>query len=255
MESGLLAGKTVLVVASEERTVRLAEMLQARGALAIPFPTVRIVPPQDPGALDEAVRRWCAFDWVVFTSSNGVDAVVARAKALAIDLTAGSAKIAAVGPATKAAAESAGLAVRAMPEEYLTDEIASALGDVCGQSILLPRSALARRSLADELRARGASVRDVVAYDPTIAEPDLDRLRSAGRIDVIVFTSASAARNLAALLSEEDVRRLREEAEAACIGPITAEAVRELGFRIASVSGEHTVAGLIKAVEEVEAHG
>ncbi len=255
MDSDSLSGKTVLVAASEDRTERLAEILEARGVRAIPFPTVRIVPPRDPRPLDDAVQRWRSFDWIVFTSSNGVDAVVATAKTLGIDFSSGPAKIAAVGPATKAAAEAAGLAVRAMPEEYLTDEIASALGDVCGLSILLPRSALARRSLAEELRGRGASVREVDAYDPTLAEPNLDRLRGAGRIDFILFTSASAARNLAALLSEEDFRRLKAEAEAACIGPVTAEAVRELGFRIAAVAGEHTVPGLVKALEEVEAHG
>jgi len=250
-----LAGRTVLVAASEERVERLAGPLRECGAEAIPFPTVRIVPRTDLAALDESLRRWRSFDWIVFTSTNGVDAALARAAALDIDLVAHPAKIATVGPATRAVAEAAGLSVRAMPDEFLTDRIASELGDVCGQSVLLLRSSLASGSLAEELRARGANVRDVAAYDAVLATPDLTRLRAAGRIDLVLFTSASAARNLASLLPAEDLDRLRSEAEAACIGPVTAEAVRELGFRIVIVAEDHTAAGLVRALAEVAARG
>lgn len=250
-----LEGRTILVAASEDHVPELVAALRERGATAIPFPTVRIVPPADPAPLDDAIRRWRLYDWVVFTSTNGVEAVVSRARALGVDLPRQIAAIAAVGPATKAAAEAAGLPVRAMPEEYVTDGIAGTLGDVCGRSILLPRSAIARKDLAKELRARGANVREVDAYDAVPATPDIRALRAASPIDIVLFTSASAARNLAAVLRREEFERLRATAVAACIGPVTAAAASELGFRIAAIAEEHTIPGLVGTLEEAAAHG
>lgn len=253
--SARLTGRTILVAASEDRVPRLAAALAERGATPIPFPTVRIVPPPDMGPFDEAIRRWRVYDWVVFTSTNGVHAVVARARALGVDLRSRAGAVAAVGPATKAAAEAAGLVVRAMPDEYVTAAIADALGDVCGRSVLLPRSSIARRDLAEDLRERGANVREVSAYEAVPAAPDLAALRAAPRIDLVLFTSASAARNLAKILPEAELERLRSTAEAACIGPVTAEAARDLGFRVAVVAPEHTLPGLVDMVEEAVAHG
>ncbi len=249
-----LAGRTVLVVASEERVERLTTLLRARGANVISFPTVRIVPPGDPGPLDRALARWASYDWVVFTSTNGVDAVARRARALRANLRARAVRIAAVGSATKDAAEAAGMTVHAMPDDFLTDAIGASLGDLSGRRILLPRSNLARRSLAEDLRNRGAEVHEVDAYEGIPASPDVSRLRRTSRIDFILFTSASAARNLVALLPDPDLTRLRT-VPAACIGPVTADATREVGFRVATVPAEHTVPGLVQRLEEVNARG
>ena len=100
-----------------------------------------------------------------------------------MDLAGFQGKVAAVGPATKAAAEAAGLAVSLVPNEFLTDAIAGALGDVCGRTIFLPRSRIARKSLADELRDRGAQVIEADAYDAIPAAPEIDVLRKTDRID------------------------------------------------------------------------
>ena len=161
----------------------------------------------------------------------------------------------AVGPATKAAAEAAGLAVSLVPNGFLTDAIAGALADVCGRTIFLPRSRIARKSLADELRDRGAQVIEADAYDAIPAAPDIDVLRKTDRIDVVLLTSASAATHLMDLLPKDVRDRLIHEAEAACIGPVTAEAARSLGFRVCAVARNHTVDGLVESLAEVRAHG
>lgn len=248
-------GQTFLLAASEDLVDRLALAVRERGGHSIPFPTIRLVPPKDYEDLDRGLRIWRTLDWVVFTSAHGVDAVVERSRALGMNLTPFHGNVAVVGPATKAAAEAAGLPVAVIPDEFLTDAIAGSLGDVCGRTILLPRSSIARKGLARELRERGAIVIEADAYDAIPAAPDVGLVRKARRIDVVLLTSASAATHLVGLLPEDLRDRLTHEAEAACIGPVTAEAARSLGFRVCAVANVHTVDGLVERVAEVRAHG
>lgn len=255
MASGPLAGRTVLVATSEDRAQSLAASLRGLGAKAVPFPTVRLVPPKDLGPLDRALRAWSSFDWVVFTSTHGVEAVVGRARALGVDLRRFHGRIAAVGPATRASLIAARLPVHAVPREYLTDEIASVLGDVRGERILLPRSSLARRSLAESLRNRGAEVVEVDAYDAVPPNPDGRTVRRFPRFDFVVFTSASTAENLAAVLPRSVFERIRASAGAACIGPVTADAAKALGFRVAAVAEDHTLSGLVETLAGGNGHG
>lgn len=249
------AGRTVVVAASEGRVEKLAAELRHRGASVLTFPTVRLVPAEDSEPLDRALRGWTRYDWIVFTSTHGVDSVVQRAKSLGVDLRRIRGRIAAVGPATKATLEAAGLPVSVVPDEFLTDRIAASLGDVCGRAILLPRSRIARKSLARELRERGAIVTEVDAYDAVPAEPSLDSLRKASRVDFVLFTSASAATNFASLVPQDLLARIQATAEAACIGPVTAEAARDLGFRVTVVAEKHTIPGLIESLAEMTSHG
>jgi len=250
-----LRGRTFLVAASEDLVARLVQAVRERGGHAIPFPTVRVVPPADYADLDRGIRRWPTMEWVVFTSAHGVEAVVDRARTLRVDLSRFQGRVAAVGPATRAAAEAAGLRVSVVPHEFLTDAIAGALGDVRGKTVFLPRSRLARKGLADELRGRGATVFEADAYDAVPAAPDVGLVREAARIDVVLFTSASAVNDLMALLPHDLRDRLIREAEAACIGPVTAEAARAQGFRVGEVARAHTVPGLIESLVEVRTHG
>lgn len=254
METGdALAGRTILVAGSEDRVPVLADALTREGASVIPFPTIRIVPPEDMAPLDAALRDWAAFDWIVFTSAHGVTAVAERARALHIDLRNTRGRIAAVGPVTRAALQRNGLPADVVPGEYVTDAIADVLGDVKGKRILLPRSRLSRQSLPETLEARGAQVLQVNAYDavPTDSLPGGPLPRT---VDYVVFTSPSAAENLSALVSEQELVRLLERTPAATIGPVTAEAARNLGFRIALVAPEHTIDGLVKSLVELSPH-
>jgi uroporphyrinogen III methyltransferase / synthase len=248
MAVSALGGRTVLVAASAPLVARLTGALNDRGATVVPCATVRLTPPADLSALDATIRRWPSYDWVVFTSARAVDAVVDQARALRIDLSRFRGKIAAVGPATRARLRSAGLQVHAVPDEFLTDAIPDALGKVHGMKILLPRSRLARKSLGAELRRRGADVTEVDAYDAIPASPDLNAIRKAPRIDFVVITSASAARNLVAVLPKDLQDRVRTEAETACIGPVAADEARALGFRVTVVAAEHTVRGIVDSL-------
>jgi uroporphyrinogen-III synthase len=243
-----LGGRTVLVAASAPILARLAGALSDHGATVVPCATVRLTPPPDSSALDESIRRWPSYDWVVFTSARAADAVVRRARMLRVDLSRYAGRVAAVGPATKASVLATGLPVHVVPDEFLTDAIPDSLGDVRGMKVLLPRSRLARKSLGAELRRRGADVTEVDAYDAVPASPDLNAIRRAPRIDYVVVTSASAVRNLVTLLPKDLQDRVRTEAETACIGPVTADEARALGFRVTVVATEHTVRGLVDSL-------
>ena len=253
MDDKPLTGSTILVAGSEDRVPVLTQALTREGASVIPFPTVRIVPPEDLGPLDEAIRTWASFDWIVFTSAHGVTAVAERARILHVDLRKTRGRIAAVGPVTRAALQRNGLPADVVPAEYLTDAIAGVMGDVAGKRILLPRSRLSRQSLPDTLTSRGAEVVQVNAYD-AVPSPSQPEAPLAPSIDFVVFTSPSSVENLTALIPEKDFVRLLERTPAAAIGPVTAEAARLLGFRIALVAPEHTIDGLVRSLVELRSH-
>ncbi len=255
MEEGdALAGRTILVAGSEDRVPVLAAALTREGASVIPLPTIRIAPPDDLGPLDAALRDWASFDWIVFTSAHGVSAVAERARTLHVDLRKTRGRIAAVGPVTRAALQRNGLPADVVPAEYITDAIADVMGDVAGKRVLLPRSPISRQSLPETLAARGAEVVQVNAYSAVPAEAQPEGSPLPRTIDFVVFTSPSSAENLSALVSEREFVRLLERTPAATIGPVTAEAARNLGFRIALVAPEHTIEGLVKSLVELSPH-
>ena len=152
-----LAGCRVLITRPRRAGEDLAERLQALGAIPLLFPTIDIRPPEDPRPLEEAARQASAFDWILFTSANGVHAFMN-----ALQATGGSpqdlarVRLGAIGPATARALQQYGLTVDYLPSVYLSEAIADGLEDVRGQRILLPRADIARRALAERLRARGA---------------------------------------------------------------------------------------------------
>ncbi len=253
MTGGPLSGRTILVTGSEDRVPVLSDALAEEGASVIRLPTVRIVPAEDSTPLDAALREWSTYDWVVFTSAHGVEAVAERARQLHLSLRETRGRIAAVGPVTRAALQRNGLPADVMPAEYLTDEIAGVMGDLAGKRVLLPRSRISRQSLPEMLRHRGAEVVQVAAYEAIPPTANVQSLAT-GRIDCVVFTSPSAAENLTSLLPEKQYLRLLKRTPAAAIGPVTAEAVRQLGFRVAIVADEHTVDGLVQSLVELSGH-
>src|SRR3989442_3446420 len=137
-----LAGRTILVVASEERAEAIATALRRAGADAIPFPTVRIAPAPNRPELDRALRTWRSHDLVIFTSTNGVRTTIERARALRLELRTRPPRIAAVGPATKAVSESDGLVVVPIPDEVRTESNSEVTGPMPGRTVLLLQSRL-----------------------------------------------------------------------------------------------------------------
>lgn len=237
---------TVLVATPEDRASDLGARLRALGLQAIEMPTVRIRPPVDLRPLDRALQAKIPYDWVIFTSARAVEAVRTRAAALGVEARNIAHRAAAVGPATAKAVRALGLPVNFVPNRYLTDAIPEGLGDLRGRRVLLPRSNLARRSLPEALERTGADVTEVTAYRLAAAPPAATFDISA--VDIVAFTSASSARFLVSNLGAEPSRALIARAVAACIGPVTAEAARELGFAVRVVAEEHTVDGLLAAI-------
>jgi uroporphyrinogen-III synthase len=245
-----LEGLRVLVTRPRAQSQRLCEQLRAAGADPVAVPTIRIVPPRAGGPLDEALRRLGDYHWVILTSVNGVRALLTRARALDVDLAGCGVRWAAVGPATAAALQGAGIPVAMMPSRYLTEAIAEEWPGEAGQRVLLPRTDAAPPGLAEALRRRGAIVDEVTAYRTVLApagsRTTVRRLVASGGVDAVVFTSASTVRGLVRLLGE-DLAALGRLA-IACIGPATAAAVEAAGCSPAVVAQEHTVEGLVTAL-------
>ena len=247
-----LAGLRVVITRPERQSEALCERLHALGALPIRFPTIATVPPEAGGGLDRAIARIADYDWIVFTSVNGVEHFWARlafapvAPQAAGDGIPGFAgRIAAIGPATAAALQERCTAVHLMPPEYRAEAILSAIGDVRELRILLPRADIARAALAQGLRERGARVDEVTAYRTIPGTPSpaaFDELRRG--VDIITFTSSSTVRNFVALTQGMDCG----DPLIACIGPVTADTARQLGMHVHVVAEEYTVDGLTEAL-------
>jgi uroporphyrinogen III methyltransferase/synthase len=246
-----LFGKRVLVTRSREQASALSERLRELGAEPLEYPAIEIAPPKDMTPLDEAIATLSAYDWLVFTSANGVRALVDRMSEKGMDIEAlGRPKIAAIGPATAQALQRYDLRVDYMPEVYLAEEIAAGIGDVAGQRILLPRVERAPKHLARALRAKGAAVDEVTAYRTVaVGAPDeLKALLKDGQIDIVTFTSSSTVRNLVANLPGPTPATLLSRCLVACIGPVTARTAQDLGLRVDVLAQKHTIAGLVEAI-------
>jgi uroporphyrinogen III methyltransferase/synthase len=253
-----LFGKRILVTRPKDQGVDLVERLEAMGAEAIEAPMIRIEPPEDDGPLDEACANAGAFDWIVFSSANAVDAFMNRLLSGARDLRVlGGVKLCGVGPATAERLAHYGVKVDLTPAEYRAEALLRALtdrGNVKGLKILLPHADIGRELVADELRKQGAEVTDVVAYR-TVAvdadrdgEPDIYRMLLEHRIDVVTFTSASAVRNIVRVLGAEPAVDLLASTVVACIGPVTAEAAAQANITTAIQPANYTIPALVEAI-------
>ncbi len=250
-----LFGKRIVVTRSRDQAGSLSELLREQGADPVEVPVLEIVPPESYEEMDAAIARLSGYDWVVFTSVNGVKSLLDRVEALGLDVRAfGGARLAAIGPATAQELRGYHLKVDLVPAEFVAEAAAAALvsSGVAGRKILLPRADLAREALAIELERAGALVDNVVAYRTVPARSDLSRLRdwmSTGQMDAVTFASSSTVRYFVAGLGEDAVSLLAGTA-VACIGPITASTARELGIRVDLVASEHTIPGLVSAMVE-----
>jgi len=249
-----LAGRRIAITRPRRQAADLASRLEALGAQVIALPAIAIEPVDDPSQLDIALGELASYDWIVFTSANGVHAFERRLRANALDWTTRHrARIAAIGPATAATLQALGVTIAVMPSEYIAEKLADALGNVAGQRILLPRADIARETLRDELRLRGADVNEIAAYR-TVAQPLapelLEHALGSGRVDAMTFTSSSTVRSLVESLraSGYDPQKALAGIALACIGPITAATLRECGLEPGLVAQEYTIAGLVAAL-------
>jgi uroporphyrinogen-III synthase len=237
-----LAGRRIAVTRPREQGASLAAELERLGARAPLVPLVDVVPLDDPTELDHAVRKLGRYDWIVFTSVNGVAAFRER---LPSGVRLGSVNVAAVGPATAAAVRELGVEPAFVPQRFEGAAIADGLGKLEGMRVLVPQGDLASPLLDEELRERGAVVDAVVAYRTAAREPSADELGELDTADAIVLASGSAARSLASLAGRAPGIGT---AFHVCIGPRTAEVAREEGLTVDLVADEASADGIIQAL-------
>jgi uroporphyrinogen-III synthase len=245
-----LAGKRVLVTRPREQAGDLTRLLEEQGAQCVLFPAIAILPVDDTSAIDRAISHPDSYDWVIFTSANAVTAVWERIGALGLsnEIFANT-KAAAIGPATARALESHGVRPAWIPPKYVAEAVAEGLGEVGQQKILLLRADIAREALPQILASRGAQVDDIAAYRTVLAQPDDATLAELERgIDIVTFTSASTVRSFLQMVEGKPFPWL-PRVTYACIGPITAEELRQNGFMPHIVAEEYTSQGLVQAME------
>ena len=243
-----LFGKRIVVTRASEQAGALASRLSALGAGVVELPTIEIRPPADPAPLDRAIAQLDTYDWLIFTSANGVRFFLDRLDAGENDLRKLRAKICAIGPATRAAVEALHLKVDLMGKEYVAEGMLEAFAahDLAGKRILLPRAAVARDLVPAGLARRGARVDVVEAYRTVPPEHLAAQAREVleSRPDCVTFTSSSTVRNLLLAAGAEALRGIA----VASIGPITTLTARQLGVEVATQAKVFTVDGLVAAV-------
>jgi uroporphyrinogen III methyltransferase/synthase len=243
-----LFGVRILVTRPLAQSDPLRDELSELGADVLVQPAIEIGPPPQWNALDSAISRLSQFDWLVFSSANGVRYLLDRLWNTQGDMRAISAiKLAAIGPGT--ADELARYHLRAdlMPPDFRAESFAKTLSEHArGKRLLLVRASRGREVLATQLLASGAHVEQVVAYsshDVERANPDVADLLSTGKIDWITVTSSAIARSLFRLFGEELSR-----AKLASISPVTSQTLRDVGLEPAAEASPHTMAGLVQAI-------
>lgn len=253
-----LFGRRIVVTRARTQAGELSRELEDLGAEVLEFPTIEIKSPDDLAPLDQAIRELDIYDWIVFTSVNGVEAFLDRLAHHELDVRSipKVAKIAAIGPATADRIKDVGLRVNVVPKEYraeaLLDEIST--GEIKGKKVLIPRAKVAREILPEKLREAGADVFVPPAYESVPSDEGQEALADrleAGEVDCVTFTASSTVENFVQAFGQEDTVRMLDGVLVACIGPITAETARGHGISVDVEAEKYTIPGLVEAVENV----
>ena len=253
-EARPLFGKTVVVTRAREQASDFRLLLEEKGAQCLEFPTIEVIPPANWDPLDKAIQSLEKYDWIIFTSINGVRFFFQRLQEKGEDVRAlHGIKIGAIGPKTAAGLEERGLRLDFIPSEYRAEAVIDGLGadEVRGKRFLLPRAAKAREILPEKIKEMGGKIDVVPVYEtirPTGKREEIRDLLKKGYISCITFTSSSTVENFAKMFPEEDLPSLVAKATIACIGPITAQTAREHGLHVKIMPEEYTIEALTAEV-------
>jgi uroporphyrinogen-III synthase len=266
----------VLVGRARHQAGALSAELRKLGADVLEIPFIEIRKPSSFRPLDTALKNLAAYDWLILTSVNGVEAMWQRLAKLGLSLNNresrrfiretkdrnrsdasvadGRLRIAAIGPATKNAIEERGLYVDVVPKEYVAESVVRSLkSKVKGKNVLLVRAKVARDVIPKELRKAGAEVDVVEAYETVVPQTSRKRLQTAlknltRRPDVVTFTSSSTVKNFVELLGPARKAKGLERIQMASIGPVTSATLREVGLPVDIAASEFTIPGLVTAI-------
>jgi uroporphyrinogen III methyltransferase/synthase len=252
-----LLGKGVVVTRAREQASSLAGLLEEQGACVHQFPTIRIEPLDDYAEVESAILGLAEYDWLVFTSVNGVKHFWNQLAAAGLDTRIlGGCSVAAIGPATADALRAKGVEPDFVPDKYVAEHVVQGLLEkgVAGKRVLIPRAREAREVLPEELRKAGAEVRVLPVYETLPADTGKERFLqdlAAGEIHCVTFASSSTVDNFFSLVPPQTLRD-HPEVRLACIGPITAATLEGYGFTPHIQPEDYTIPGLVAALV---AHG
>lgn len=252
-ETKPLFGKTVLVTRARNQAKIFAELLEEEGAQVIEFPTIDVAPLRTSTRIDKAIENLDLYNWLIFTSVNGVTFFFQRLREMQSDVRdLKGIRIAAIGEKTKNEINKMGIKVDLIPEEFRAEGLIKLFEkiNVNGSRVLIPRAKIARKILPVKLRKMGARVDVLPVYETKMPEKlEIDKLRKLlqnGFIDVITFTSSSTVKNFFSMIGRD--KKIISRSTIACIGPITAETIRSFGVEPEIISGTYTVQGLTKEI-------
>jgi uroporphyrinogen III methyltransferase/synthase len=256
-----LQGRRVVVTRARAQAGSLAQRIAELGGEAVEFPTIEIQPPADFSAFDAAVNRIETYDWLIFTSVNSIEPFFARLKHVGrsvADLK--HLQIAAIGSETAKRLSADGVSVNIIPTRFQAEGVLDSLTaeTMGGKRVLIPRAAKARDVLPETLRQWGAHVDVVEAYRtvaPAVDIAVLQRQLQRGEVDMITFTSSSTVSNFVQLFDGAPLAAIVGTTAIACIGPITAKTVTELGGQVAVVARQFTADGMVDALVGYFTHG
>ncbi|HEU4508288.1 MAG TPA: uroporphyrinogen-III synthase, partial [Pyrinomonadaceae bacterium] len=255
----MLEGRTIIVTRAASQAGELSEALESYGAKVFICPTIEIREPDNYDRLDEALDHLYGYDWLIFTSTNGVQFFLQRLTNRGLKVAdLDEIRVCAIGQRTADKLHDAHVHVDLVPSLSTAEGVFAALSEFVGGrdqlrglNILLPRAAVGRDVLPKELEAAGARVDVVTAYQTVVPENfDRGRLSAmlAGSGDCIAFTSPSTVKNLAKLFDTNDLSTVLSGVVIACIGPITSAAAAEYGLRVDIEPAEQTVHALAAAI-------
>ena len=255
-ETRPLWGKTAVVTRSRDQASRLVELLNAAGARCLEVPTIEIIPPADFAPLDAALQHLSRYEWVIFTSANGVRAFMDRLFQMGQDVRVlGRARLAVIGPATAEALRGYGLVADVVPNTFQAEGLLEVLEPklLGGRRILLARAEQARDVLPEGLAQLGVKVDVVPVYrarPPASVPPEAAEVLESGQVDILTFTSSSTVHNFAGLVGKEAFQQLAARGTVASIGPITTGTLAEYGITPQIEPAAFTIPALAAAIVE-----
>lgn len=256
-ESKPLFGKKILVTRSKEQASEFSELLASYGAEAVSFPTLQITPPASWRQVDAALEKIESYDWIIFTSVNGVHFFRKRLAALGKDIRLlKGISLCAIGPRTAAEVEGWGLQVDLIPSEFKAEGVLEALEKldkkgIKGKRFLIPRAREAREILPEELKKRGGEVDVVPVYEtvrPERSSKEIEDLFGENGVDLITFASSSTLRNFIDIIGEKKLKEALGRIAIACIGPVTAKTAEAFGLQVDIIPKEYTFPDLAESI-------
>jgi len=256
-----LAGRTVVITRAQMQADEFVAELERFGAEVMVCPTIEISALESYEILDEAIEHLYGYDWLIFTSVNGVDYFFRRLEACGHEVSElDELKVCAIGDATADRLRDLHVHVDVIPDEFKAEGVFAALERFVGGpenlsklNVLIPRASVARDYLPKALQKAGARVDVVPAYQTSLPA-DLDRGRVAamlsGKADCIAFTSSSTVRNLGQLFDTHDLSGALAGIVVACIGDVTAATAQEFCLVVAIQPPEFTIPALAQAIAE-----